>query len=82
VGLGRRPEWLRGVTGSGCEGATHKAQHLLILIHHVVHKQPIIEVSFQFLTLSLLPSPATVCPGKTVSSAFGWGLSHKEESNV
>jgi single-stranded DNA-specific DHH superfamily exonuclease len=48
---------------AGCDedpvvkGATHKAQHLLILIHHVVQKTAHYRASFQFLTLSLLPSP-------------------------
>ena len=79
-GLGRQARMAAGCDGDPVvKGATHKAQHLLILIHHVVQKTAHHRASFQFLTLSLLPSPATVCPGNTVSSAFGWGLSHKKK---
>ena len=69
----------RCYTGHVVHSIPHKVQHFLILIRHSVHKSVHHRVSFQFLTLSLLPPPATVCPGKTVSSAFGWGLSHKKK---
>ncbi|MGN5151135.1 hypothetical protein ACTG23_15045 [Aeromonas enteropelogenes] len=65
--------------GHNSDAIAHKMQHFLIPIGQGVQKTVHYRVSFQFLTLSLLPLPATVCPGYTVSSAFGWGLSHNKK---